>query len=167
APADPFLPITMHFSVIKGLLCVPTTPLGPYTGYSPVLLLLGSGRLSPYSRENKFPNLTHSHPCGSSNGFSSSVTGGSGFCFFSLPSLTNCAFSASMCFSSSEAGSSSGFCGTNLPRTASSKISSRSLLMPASSILRFLPLPEPRPAVDLWRTALVHRSICSVTSFCG
>lgn len=88
-------------------------------------------------------SVVHSHPSGNSNGFSSSLISGSGFAF-NFPLFHQLCFSAAIRFSSSDAGSSFGSCGTSLPRTASSRISSRNFLMPYKSIL-----PElPRPAVE-------------------
>lgn len=57
---------------------------------------------------------------------SSSDTSGSAFVFLIFPSATNRAFSSAIRLSNPLAGSSFGSCGTNLPRTASSRISSRS-----------------------------------------
>ena len=105
--------------------------------------------------------LAHSHPSGSSNGFSSSLISGSGLGFLIFPCFTSSAFSAAIRFSSSDAGSSFGSCGTSLPRTASSRISSRSFLMPYRSIF-----PElPRPAVERVCSAVVQVSIWSTISF--
>ncbi|MNS80354.1 hypothetical protein D3C72_1140310 [compost metagenome] len=106
-------------------------------------------------------SIDHSHPSGSSNGLSSLLISGKALGFLILPSLTSSTFSAAMRSSSTEAGSSLGSCGTNLPRTANSRISSRSFLMPVSSSLLLLP----RPALLLGRTAVVQRSRWSVIRF--
>ena len=109
----------------------------------------------------KSPSLLSSHPSGNSNGFSSSLISGSGFCFLIFPCFTSSAFSAAIRFNNSDAGSSFGSCGTSLPRTASSRISSRSFLMPYRSILPLLP----RPAVERVCSAEDQISIWSVISF--
>ena len=70
----------------------------------------------------KLGKLVHSQPSGSSNGLSSSLIGGNGFCFFIFPSFTSWAFSCAIRLSSSEAGSSFGSCGTSLPITASCRM---------------------------------------------
>ncbi|MNJ49063.1 hypothetical protein D3C77_442780 [compost metagenome] len=107
------------------------------------------------------PKRVITHPSGNSNGLSSSLISGKALGFLIFPSFTSRPFSAAMRSNSTEAGSSQGSCGTNLPRTASSRISSRSFLMPVSSSLLLLP----RPALLLGRTAALQRSRWSVIRF--
>ncbi len=133
-----FMSLTLHIKISLSVL--------PCTTF---------GKPDPKAHIPRLINRVHSHPSGNSNGFSSSLISGSGFCFLILPCFTSSAFSAAIRFSSSDAGSSFGSCGTSLPRTASSRISSRNFLIPYKSIL-----PElPRPAVERVCNAEVQVSI--------
>ena len=87
-------------------------------------------------------------PSGNSNGFSSSPISGKGFCFLIFPSLINRLFLWQ--FSpATHWRSSLGSCGTSFPRTASSRISSRSFLMPWG-LWPFPLFPRPLPPLAFW-----------------
>lgn len=109
------------------------------------------------------PNLVQAHPTGSSDGASSGVIGCSGFEVLIFPDAINSFRCSSMRSRSWSAGVSAGYCSTSFPWTASSRINSRSFFMPVSTTLPLLP----RPLLDFFVTAPVHKSRCSVISFCA